>query len=1120
MQNNLIENRHIRVFISSTFQDLQDERDYLMRHIFPELRLYASKRDVTLTELDLRWGITEDEAKSGKVLEICFNEIENSVPFFIGIIGNRYGWRPNISDINIDVFDKFEAIKGYIEKHLSVTEMEMQFGVLERADKMHAYFFINDTNDKECVDYPHQLAILKESIRNNKQGYPVWTYSTKEILGQQVKNAFINLLDELYPQGNITLHEAEKIGQRAFKNQLCQSYVTVESNFEVLNKWMKNATQPIMVLTGESGIGKSSLIANWIHSHKNNKHYNFIYYFVGNGGNDGNHNNILEFLINEIRKKYLYDNNDDNIDNYKATLEKLYYQIEAENTPLIIVIDAINQITDEDNAKLLNWLPIPHHNTKILLSTLESDKSMSVFKNRCYPIFELTALNHSQRKQLIETYLGKFAKKLSQVQISRIVNDSQCENTLVLRTFLDELINWGIYEQLDQRIEYYLGEKTIDDFYDKLLKSYESEFGKVFIRDILLGVLLSKDGLNENEIINIFDIKPLLWSQFFCAFRRNFVICNGLINFSHIYIHNAVKRNYKGIEKEYRTRLYNWFHVDKSSRAISEVPYQLYHLQQDDLLYKSLMSLEIFAHMFVYDFSWFKTYWNYLISKSSEKYRLSEYINLTTNDYDEKFIGDTYNQLGYTIDGYFPDYQLALKYYEQALKFRIKNNNEITLDVATTFNNMATTYMNLCDYTKAVEYYNKALAIRKRILGIQHPDVATSYNNLGVAYSETNLSKALDCHNVALKMRIDLLGPEDLDVGISYANICSVLLKLGKYEEGKQNILKALEIQNKRVGEYHENTSIYYGTLALSYSYLNEYELSEKYYLKALSIFSNIYLNNHPYIASCLNGLGGLYSNQYRYEEALKCYKRAIEIYRQIYTKDNYKIGNLYNLIGVLYIEISDYKNAKEYLLIAYQIFESIFQLSKVWSNDYLSVCNNLGYVLYSTGEYENAIRLYEKAIIINNETSPEDIGSLALLKNNIARAYYMLKQYSDSYAIQIEALKLQLQYYGEFNHNTARSYNNLGLIYLSKNDFASAFEYLQKGLNIRQSLKGEYRIDIADSHNNIGDLWYKQKQYKKALESYNMSYELYLSVFDKRNKKCSEVSKKIMKAKVKLLLN
>ena len=222
----------------------------------------------------------------------------------------------------------------------------------------------------------------------------------------------------------------------------------------------------------------------------------------------------------------------------------------------------------------------------------------------------------------------------------------------------------------------------------------------------------------------------------------------------------------------------------------------------------------------------------------------------------------------------------------------------------------------------------------------------------------------------------------------------------------------------------------------------------------------------------------------------------------------------------LLYIDISDYKKAKEYFLIAYRIYDDIFQSSRVWSIDYMSVCNNLGFVLYSLGEYENAIRLYEKAIIINNETSPDDLGSLALLKNNIARAYYMLKQYSESYAIQLEALKLQLQYYGEYNHNTARSYNNLGLIYLSRNDFVSALEYLQKGLYIRQSLKGEYRIDIADSHNNIGDLWYKQKQYKKALESYNLSYELYLSVFNKRNKKCLEVSKKIMKAKLKQLLN
>ena len=74
-----------------------------MKHTFPILRKVASERDVTLTELDLRWGITEEEAKKGKVVEICLREIENSIPFFIGIIGNRYGWVPAKEDLGGNV---------------------------------------------------------------------------------------------------------------------------------------------------------------------------------------------------------------------------------------------------------------------------------------------------------------------------------------------------------------------------------------------------------------------------------------------------------------------------------------------------------------------------------------------------------------------------------------------------------------------------------------------------------------------------------------------------------------------------------------------------------------------------------------------------------------------------------------------------------------------------------------------------------------------------------------------------------------------------------------------------------------------------------------------------------
>ena len=80
------------VFISSTFQDMQEERDALIKKTFPRLKLFAAQRMVTLTPIDLRWGVTEREAKSGKVLELCLNEIERCQPFFIGILGARYGW--------------------------------------------------------------------------------------------------------------------------------------------------------------------------------------------------------------------------------------------------------------------------------------------------------------------------------------------------------------------------------------------------------------------------------------------------------------------------------------------------------------------------------------------------------------------------------------------------------------------------------------------------------------------------------------------------------------------------------------------------------------------------------------------------------------------------------------------------------------------------------------------------------------------------------------------------------------------------------------------------------------------------------------------------------------------
>lgn len=83
--------RRIRVFISSTFRNMQAERELLVKKVFPELRRLCSERFVTFTEVDLQWGITEEQAAEGRVLPTCLEEIHDCRPYFIGLLGERYG---------------------------------------------------------------------------------------------------------------------------------------------------------------------------------------------------------------------------------------------------------------------------------------------------------------------------------------------------------------------------------------------------------------------------------------------------------------------------------------------------------------------------------------------------------------------------------------------------------------------------------------------------------------------------------------------------------------------------------------------------------------------------------------------------------------------------------------------------------------------------------------------------------------------------------------------------------------------------------------------------------------------------------------------------------------------
>src|SRR5687767_7014006 len=97
--------RTIRVFVSSTFRDLHAERGAITRLVFPELRSRCRKRGADFIGVDLRWGVTEDEARREGALQICLREIEECRPFFVGLLGDRYGYVPPPDEIPADFFE-------------------------------------------------------------------------------------------------------------------------------------------------------------------------------------------------------------------------------------------------------------------------------------------------------------------------------------------------------------------------------------------------------------------------------------------------------------------------------------------------------------------------------------------------------------------------------------------------------------------------------------------------------------------------------------------------------------------------------------------------------------------------------------------------------------------------------------------------------------------------------------------------------------------------------------------------------------------------------------------------------------------------------------------------------
>ncbi len=550
------------IFISSTFNDMHAERDYLVKDVFPELREWCEERKIHLVDVDLRWGVTEEDSSSNHTVLACLNNIDESRPFFLCFLGQRRGWVPEKKDISSDTLDEYPDILGTIGRN-SVTEMEIEHALLSPMRHIvngnekreipvsHALFYFRnpdyladltsdqrkiftneaedniDWADKELINFKEKIktqwsftvdydcnwdksVISPELPENTCQGRLINFNSNgkdlKDIIIEQLKNEIVKEFPDRKKVEYASDLERDLDQQALFIELNSEGFISREGDFDELNEYVTNDKNGLFVLTAPAGSGKSMLLANFIIKESKKHNARFFNRFCGVSDLCSQQYSLWKTIFDEAGIECPYTLKD-----LKDKIEDLLKELAKEKA--VLVIDAINQLPD--GLEMLEWLPkqLPE-NLKIILS-LKEDETDKELTNSFEKLKENGNISNStvkpfkekeEKKKLIKDYLKKYLKALDDQQIDAICDFEGSKNPLYLKILLSELRIFGSFGQLSQEMQQF-GE-TPQEAFNTVLNRLENDVNSLNIDSkelipLLFGLLANaRNGLSEKEIVS------------------------------------------------------------------------------------------------------------------------------------------------------------------------------------------------------------------------------------------------------------------------------------------------------------------------------------------------------------------------------------------------------------------------------------------------------------------------------------------------------------------------------------------------------------------------------------------------------------------------------------------
>lgn len=502
-----------RVFISSTFRDMHAERDHLVKVALPRLRQWCEERRIHVIDIDLRWGITQEEAESGKAIDICLEEIEGCRPFFICLLGEQYGSLAPVAFID----DK--ECTPYSITHLEIKRAVFQ--AHEQGEAMEAFFYLRDSTVlpdpmvisaslKERQAYeatffqapsPEGQIDLRERLKSLKYHIcedfapldrvrfykALWDSSARDSATPGVPGRLVNLESfgfqvEADLRRSIEVHYSEHIGnvyrpltevteeqdrQEQFIASRLELHIPDLKLQKLISDYVLDDTQFTCMIWGGPGTGKSAALSYWFiqqvlkNSQKSSSEIKDILVFRAVGASTNITHlpallasiwmEILERLGNDLIKT-LPTLPLDPSDVLVQWANFIQAASEVYAGRIILVVDGLDHI--ESVTSVTNWIPIRLIPSLKIIISVASDAPTIIQELRQKGVVDIpVALMDEERSRLlIQKLPNLYAKTLDGKQIDALLSNPASQNPLFLTLALRELKLFGSFEKLGEAI--------------------------------------------------------------------------------------------------------------------------------------------------------------------------------------------------------------------------------------------------------------------------------------------------------------------------------------------------------------------------------------------------------------------------------------------------------------------------------------------------------------------------------------------------------------------------------------------------------------------------------------------------------------------------------------------